>query len=154
MTYDREATQLFGLRVAFVSPEKRWCVTGNGVGEMVCGDYAAAVDAREAIFLPYLPKMDQITIDGFMRTDRIANIRGEIIDVTGDGIERHEGHRRDLYVFESGGFWGEAYDDELLALERLLESAKAEPVNLLAAVASSTSLDAVGERETRMEAAE
>lgn len=141
--YDREALQLFGLTVTFVSPDKRWCVTGNGVGELVCGDFAAAVDAREAIVLRYLPKMDQITIDSSLRTDRIAMVRSEIIDLTCDGIDRHDGHVPSLYVFESGGFWGEAYDDELLALERLLESAKAEPVNFLAALRSTDGVDVV-----------
>jgi hypothetical protein len=142
--FDREASQIMGLSVAFDG--KRWNVMQGKLLVEAGGAYEDATAKRLALVEAFISKVDQHTIDTFLKADRIAALRSEIIQ-NFDAPARAHAHRPDLIAFEvewNGRIYGgEAYDDEELALTRLLD----------ALVASSTSLDAVGERET-LQAAE
>lgn len=146
MNFDREADRLFGLTVEFKA-DRKWHVMSGERELASCPGYEDATQKRLDLVNLYLPKLDQVSIDSFLRGDRIAALRSKITREF-DAPARAYTHRADLIAFEvewnGRVYGGEAYDDEELALLRLHD----------VLVASSTSLDAVGERETLMEAAE
>lgn len=120
---DREATRLFGLTVQFDG--KGWNVMQDARVIESCAGYEDATQARLDLVNLYLPKMDQISIDSFLKGDRIADLRSEIIQ-NYDAPVRAYTHHPDLIAFEvefNGRIYGgEAYDDEELALHRLRDA--------------------------------
>ncbi len=122
--FDREATRIMGLTVEFNS-DRKWRVMSNERVMSSHDQYEDATKARLALIDLYLPKLDQITIDGLLRADRIAELRSQIIQQY-DAPARYPGHVRSLIVFgvewNGGLYLGEAYDDEELALIRLKDA--------------------------------
>lgn len=129
--FDREATRIMGLTVAFDG--KRWNVMQGKLLVSPCGAYEDATAKRLELVEAFISKADQYMIDAFLKADRIAALRSEIFDQY-DAPSRGYGHRSDLIVYEvewNGRIYsGEAYDDEELALERLKDALDGALVSL------------------------
>ena len=122
-TLDREADRLFGLTVTFTGGS--WCVMSNERVVERCGAYEDATHKRLETIEAYLPKLDQVSIDGFLRQDRIAALRSDITRRFDAPVRNWDvPASRLVYGVEFNGapYWGESFGDEEEALTRLLAS--------------------------------
>jgi hypothetical protein len=141
--FDREATRIMGLSVAFDG--KRWNVMQDKLLVSPCCAYEDATAKRLDLVEAFISKADQHMIDAFLRADRIAELRSQIIQEY-DAPFRGYGHRSDLIVFEvewNGRLYGgEAYDDEELALERLKAALDASALTPLSSLIEADVMEA------------
>lgn len=134
--FDREADRIFGLTVEF--RDGAWCVMSDARVVERCGAYEDATAKRLETVNAYLPKLDQISINGFLRADRIAALRSDLIRRFDAPVRNWDRPVSKLaYEVEVNGsvYFGESNGDEEEALTQLLASLDREGSEHLMGVA-------------------